>query len=99
MLPPFHESVPLERGAGHIPRGQQDRNRRGGAGGMNLSSGAAVAGRSLADQAASPSDSAKERALASGARAAEQSWSCERVYDHGKTPISNYAYHLARHPQ
>src|SRR5260221_14726741 len=94
MLPPFHESVPLERGAGHIPTGQQDRDRRGGAGGMNLSSGAAVAGRSLADEAAWQSGSAKGRALTGGGRAAEQSWSFERIYDEYKTPIYNYVYHL-----
>src|SRR5260370_34863326 len=95
MLPPFHESVPRERGAGHIPTGQQDRDRRGGAGGMNLSSGAAVAGRSLADEAAWQSDSAKGRALVGGGRAAEQAWSFERIYDEYKTPIYNYVYHLA----
>src|SRR5258707_7424871 len=94
MLPPFHESVPLERGAGYIRAGQQDRDRRGGAGGMNLSSGAAVAGRSLADEAAWQSDSAKGRALTGGVRAAEQSWSFERIYDEYKTPIYNYVYHL-----
>src|SRR5260370_15966162 len=94
MLPPFHESVPLDSGVGRIRVGQQDRDRLGGGGGMNLSSGAAVAGRSLADEAAWQSDSAKGRALVSGVRAAEQSWSFERIYDEYKTPIYNYVYHL-----
>src|SRR5262245_50372718 len=95
MLPPSPESVPPHRGADLAPARQQDRDRLGGAGGMNLSSGAVAAGHALADEAAGwQSESSKVRAVRSGVRSAEQTWSFERIYDEYKTPIYNYIYHL-----
>jgi len=63
---------------------------------MNLITGTAVAGRSLIEEGAATwqSDSVRERASVAEARAAEQAWSFERIYDEYKTPIYNYIYHL-----
>src|SRR5215469_12760213 len=64
MLPPSYESVPFDRGSDndHRPSQQQDRCRHEGAGGMNLITGTAVAGRSLIEEAATwQSDSVRER--------------------------------------
>ena len=62
---------------------------------MNLTTGTAVAGRSLIEEAATgQSDSVRERTSVAEVRAAEQAWSFERIYDEYKTPIYNYIYHL-----
>ena len=62
---------------------------------MNLTTGTAVAGRSLLSEAAGwQADAVKGRAPVAEARAAEQAWSFERIYDEFKTPIYNYIYHL-----
>ena len=96
MLPPSRKSVASSRGAEEDRTPQQrDRDRRGGAGGMNLTTGTAVAGRSLLSEAAGwQADAVKGRAPVAEARAAEQAWSFERIYDEFKTPIYNYIYHL-----
>src|SRR5215467_2710830 len=96
MLPPSRESVPPHRGTDEELQRQQDRDRRGGAGGMNLITGTAVAGRALLAEAAGvqPERARGHAPVADEARSGEQSWSFERIYDEYKTPIYNYIYHL-----
>jgi RNA polymerase sigma-70 factor (ECF subfamily) len=96
MLPPSHASVPPDRGADRDPARQQDRDRLGGAGGMNLLTGTAVGGRALVDESATTwqAGSTAARTPAAEKRALEASWSFERIYDEYKTPIYNYIYHL-----
>ena len=60
---------------------------------MNLSTGSAVAGRSLATQTADP-QTVSGRGRRPAAERPEQSWSFEQIYDEYKTPIYNYVYHL-----
>src|SRR5262249_23495317 len=76
MLPPSHESVPPHRGTDEDLQRQQDRGRHGGAGGMNLITGTAVAGHSLLAEAAGlQSELARGHApVAEEARSGEQSW-------------------------
>src|SRR5258708_22272225 len=95
MLPSSQESVTPSRGADHTQTRQQDRDRRREAGGNNVVTGTAVAGRSLVDEAADwqPGSTAKRASMA-GVRSGEQTWSFERIYDEYKTPIYNYIYHL-----
>jgi RNA polymerase sigma-70 factor, ECF subfamily len=67
---------------------------------MNLSTGSAIAGRSVATDAVERSPEAQNgrTRAAGGAHGVKaetpEPWSFERIYDEYKTPIYNYVYHL-----
>lgn len=94
MLPPSHASVPSDRGADNPSVRQQDRDRLGGAGGMNVSAGSVIGANALTDEAAGWQPSVSKGRAPAEARSLEQTWSFERIYDEFKTPIYNYIYHL-----
>src|SRR5260221_6641374 len=97
MLPPFQASVPPDDGTttrGSGEPGEQGVGRREGAGGMNLSTGSAIAGRSLATQTADHDGPVAHGRKRPAPEASDQPWSFDRIYDEYKTPIYNYVYHL-----